>query len=307
MTRIVIAGSINMDVVARTERHPRPGESVFGHDLRFVPGGKGSNQATAAGRLGGDVTFVGRLGKDAFGESLHASLKGEPLDLAYLRFSEDAPTGTALIIVDENGENSIVIVPGANGTMTPADVAEAPLAAGDVAVSQFEVPQAVIVALFERARAAGATTVLNPAPMASFADGLMALIDVLVVNETELALLAGVDTIPEALDDISAMAVGLRHTPRQTIVVTLGGRGALCIAGDERHHVPARQVTPVDTTGAGDCFTGGLAVGLAEGRPLPDVLRFAGLAASISVERPGAATSLPTRGEVEALVSLLAR
>lgn len=298
MSRIIVLGSINMDVVVTAPRHPAPGETLFGDAVAFIPGGKGSNQAVAAGRLGGDVQLVGRLGDDAFGADLAAFLRGERLDLTHLAHHPTAPTGTAFITVSADGENTIVVVSGANSTLTEADVRDVAIQPGDVVVSQFEVPQVALRALFQRARAAGAVTVLNPAPAGVFIDGLLPLVDYLVVNETELAQLAGRVAVPSGDDALAEAARTARAGAAQTVVVTLGGAGVLCLHGDERLRLAGLPVDVVDTTGAGDCFVGALAVGVAEGRPLARALAFANRAASLSVQRRGAAVSLPYRDEV---------
>jgi len=300
MAKIVVAGSINMDVVARADRHPVPGETVFGRDLQYIPGGKGSNQAVAASRLGGDVVLVGKLGRDPFGNTLHDFLQAEKLNLTYLQRSETTPSGIALIVVDARSENTIVVIAGSNGEVDAESVAPLSFDGNEIVLSQFEIPQPTIKALFEKAHAQSALTVLNPAPAAPFVDGLLALVDVLVVNETELAFLSGSGQVPREPDDIVAMARSLRVRDSQRILVTLGAHGALCLDGDSVHRVEGQAVQAVDTTGAGDCFVGGLAVALAEGRSLPDAMRFANRAASISVTRMGASASLPHRHEVDA-------
>ena len=263
MSRIIVLGSINMDVVVTAERHPQLGETIFGDALHFIPGGKGSNQAVAANRLGGQVQLIGRLGKDAFGDTMHDFLTDEQLDLSYLVRLDEQTTGTALITVNSDSENTIVVISGANRAITPADVRDVEIGADDVVVSQFEVPQPAIKALFERARAASAQTVLNPAPAGEFVEGLLPLITHLVVNETELAFLAET-SVMEDVDELTAAARSLRHDDAQTVVVTLGKRGVLCVGDDDAFHLDGYTVDAVDTTGAGDCFVGALAVGLSE-------------------------------------------
>lgn len=305
MAGIIVAGSINMDVVARTERHPRPGETVKGSDLHYIPGGKGSNQAVAASRLADGVRLVGRLGRDAFGDTLTTFLQQENLDLSGLRYSEDTPSGTAIIVVDAGSENTIVIIPGSNAEVSRADVEAVELEAGDVVVSPFEIPQETILRLFQRAREAGARTVLNPAPAAEMIPGLLEVIDVLVVNETELAFFAGVPDVAEDMETIQAQAKSLRASAGQTLIVTLGARGVVCLLGDDLVRVDGLRVQAVDTTGAGDCFVGALAVALYEGQSLPDALTFANTAAALSVRRLGASTSMPRRVEVEAALDAM--
>jgi ribokinase len=299
MGKIIVAGSINMDVVARTERHPVPGETIFGENLHYIPGGKGSNQAVAASRLSDHVYLVGKLGRDPFGDSLTTFLNGERLYLDHLSYSETEVSGVALIVVDDQSENTIVVISGSNYAMTEDDVASIPIEADDVVVSVFEIPQPTIKALFERAQAVGAKTVLNPAPATAFIDGLQPLVDYLILNETELDFFAGTKTDSNDLDQLAASAKQLRTTPDQTVIVTLGGSGLLCVAGDERLRLEGQPVEAVDTTGAGDCFTGSFAVGLFEGMPLADALRFANTAASLSVQKLGASSSMPTREQVD--------
>src|ERR1043166_1592395 len=188
MGRVFIAGSINMDVVATAERHPRIGETVGGSSVLYFPGGKGANQAVAAAKLGAPTTLIGRLGQDAFGRDLKAFLAAQGIDLRYLHETAEVHSGTAIITVAD-ADNTIIVIPGANGLVGPDDVATVPLTANDIAVSQFEIPQAAIRAFFTRARAAGATTILNPAPMLAFERDLLDLVDVLILNETELGVL----------------------------------------------------------------------------------------------------------------------
>lgn len=306
MAQIIVAGSINMDVVVRVDALPSPGATVFGHDLQFIPGGKGSNQAIAASRYAAPqdgVRLVGRLGRDGFGETLLAYLRGERLDVQGVTLSDSLPTGTALITVDASSENTIVVVSGSNGEVGLADVDDLPMSAGDVCVSVFEIPQATIRAFFQRARAHGARTVLNPAPAVAFIPGLLKTVDYLVVNETELAFFAGADAASHDPQRIAQMARALRADPAQTVIVTLGAKGALAIHGDETTAIDGRRVPAVDTTGAGDCFVGVLAVALAEGHTLAQALRLANCAASLSVQKPGAATSMPHRADVLAVAA----
>ena len=189
MGRVFVAGSINMDVVATAERHPRLGETVAGREVLYFPGGKGANQAVAAAKLGAATTLIGRVGMDAFGRDLRAFLAAQGIDLAFVQDTPEAHTGTAIITV-ANADNTIVVVPGANALVSAADVAQPLLAKGDVAVSQFEIPLPAISAFFKRARAAGATTILNPAPALPFDRELLDLVDILILNETELGFLA---------------------------------------------------------------------------------------------------------------------
>src|SRR5258707_2381809 len=198
MGRVFVAGSINMDVVATAERHPRIGETVTGDAVLYFPGGKGANQAVASAKLGAPTALIGRLGKDAFGDELKAFLAAQEVDLSFVRQTSEARTGTALITI-ANADNTIVVVPGANALLSAADVAAPVLTRGDIAVSQFEIPLHTVSAFFERARAAGPTTILNPAPAIEAERELLDLADILILNETELGLLA--TTAPYSTDD----------------------------------------------------------------------------------------------------------
>lgn len=302
MGRVFVAGSINMDVVATADRHPKVGETVAGRQVLYFPGGKGANQAVAASRLGAGTTLIGRLGKDSFGAELSTFLGDQGIDLGYVVETAEAHTGTAIITVAE-ADNTIVVVPGANGLVGAEDVEVVPLLKGDVAVSQFEIPLPTIAAFFGRAREAGAVTVLNPAPAQKMPGELLALVDILVLNETELGFLGD----SELSDDDEAariidVARKLQARQDQTICVTLGKRGVLALAGREEITVPGRAVKAIDTTGAGDCFVGALAAQLADDVPLRAALTFANAAASISVQRMGAGPSMPTAAEVKAVL-----
>ena len=302
MGRVFVAGSINMDVVATADRHPRIGETVAGRQVLYFPGGKGANQAVAASRLGARTTLIGRLGKDSFGAELKTFLGDQGIDLGYVVETAEAHTGTAIITVAE-ADNTIVVVPGANGLVGADDVSVVPMLEGDVAVSQFEIPLPAIAAFFRRAREAGATTLLNPAPAQTMPSELLALVDILVLNETELGFLAGV----ELSDDDEAakiidVARRLQARADQTICVTLGRRGVRALAGRGEIAVPGRAVRAIDTTGAGDCFVGALAAQLADAAPMRAALAFANAAASISVQRMGAGPSMPTAKEVTAVL-----
>lgn len=303
MGRVFVAGSINMDVVATADRHPRVGETVAGRQVLYFPGGKGANQAVAASRLGAKTTLIGRLGTDAFGAELKAFLTAQGIDPGSTKETPDTHTGTAIITVAAS-DNTIVVIPGSNALVSADDVADAPLAKGDVAVSQFEIPLPTIAAFFQRARAAGATTLLNPAPAQKMSGELLALVDILVLNETELGFLAGVElSDSDEAAKIIAVARKLQARKDQTICVTLGKRGVLALAASEEFAVQGRVVKAVDTTGAGDCFVGALASQLADGLPLRAALTFANAAASVSVQRMGAGPSMPTAAEVAAALS----
>jgi ribokinase len=302
MGRVVVAGSINMDVVAAASRHPRVGETVAGHAVHYFPGGKGANQAVAAAKLGAPTTLIGRLGTDAFGGELTAFLAAQGIDITFVQETAEAHTGTAVITL-VNADNTIVVIPGANALVDATDVAATALAKGDIAVSQFEIPLTAIHAFFKQARAAGATTILNPAPAIEFGAELLDLVDILILNETELGLLTKTEL--RDTDDHARFIEAARSLPvgRDKIVcVTLGKRGVLALVNDEPLIVAGRAVEAVDTTGAGDCFVGAVAAQLAGGKSIGDAIAYANVAASICVQRMGAAPSMPTKEEVEAIL-----
>ena len=298
MGRVLVAGSINMDVVATAERHPHVGETVFGKEVLYFPGGKGANQAVAAAKLGAATALIGRVGKDAFGAELRTFLASQGVDLDLVRETDGAHTGTAVITL-ANADNSIVVVPGANGLVTPQDVADVTIAKGDVAVSQFEIPLPAISAFFTRARTAGATTILNPAPARAIGGELLSLVDILILNETELGFLTDL-TLREDdnFDKLFDAARSLQAYPAQVICVTLGKRGAVALIKDTPWMVQGRKVEAVDTTGAGDCFVGAAAAVLADGHQIESALAYGNDAAAICVQRMGAAPSMPTIEEV---------
>jgi ribokinase len=303
MGRVFVAGSINMDVVATADRHPRIGETIAGQAVLYFPGGKGANQAVAAAKLGASTTLIGRLGRDAFGDELKAFLAAQGIDLSFVQQTSDTHTGTAIITV-ANADNTIVVIPGANAHVSAADVEAPMLAKRDIAVSQFEIPLPTITAFFRRARAAGATTILNPAPAVEFGRELLDLVDVLILNESELGLLAKTEL--HDTDDYSRFieAARLLQTGQEKIIcVTLGKRGIVALIDDRSHVDLGRAVKAIDTTGAGDCFVGAVAALLADGQPLRSAFGYANIAASICVQRMGAAPSMPTVEEVKAVLS----
>ena len=302
MGRVFVAGSINMDVVATADRHPRIGETVLGKEILYFPGGKGANQAVAAAKLGAPTVLLGRLGTDAFGRDLKAFLAGQGIDLSLVRETPEAHSGTAIITI-ASSDNTIVVIPGANALVTADDVATVPLAKGDIAVSQFEIPLPAISAFFERARVAGATTILNPAPAIEVGRDLLDLVDILILNEIELGLLAKRELLDG--DDQAQLieaANQLRSDTNKIVCVTLGKRGVLALVDGKPLAIPGRSVKAVDTTGAGDCFVGAMAALLAEGQPIQSALEYANVAASISVQRIGAAPSMPTMAEISAVL-----
>jgi ribokinase len=302
MGRVIVAGSINMDVVATAGRHPRIGETVAGTSVHFFPGGKGANQAVAAAKLGAPTMLVGRLGRDAFGQQLRSFLAAQGVDLTFVQDTSETPTGTALITV-ANADNTIVVVPGANGMVGPDDVSAPMIEQGDIAVSQFEIPLPSISAFFTRARAAGARTILNPAPAVKFGRELLDLVDVLILNETELGFLTGIEL--RDTDDYSRFVDTIRSLQgdeKRIVCVTLGKRGIVALIDGQPHTDHGRAVKAVDTTGAGDCFVGAVAAVLADGNNIQSAFGYANLAAAVCVQRMGAGPSMPTIAEVSAFL-----
>ncbi len=298
MRSVWIAGSVNMDIVATAARHPKIGETVAGKEVFFFPGGKGANQAVAAAKLGAPTALIGKVGDDAFGRELRHFLATENVSLKFLRDTSDARTGTAIITVTD-ADNAIVVVPGANALVSERDVAAPALAEGDVLVSQFEIPLTTVEAFFSRARSVGATTLLNPAPAIDFDRDLLELVDILILNETELGTIAGAEIRENDADArIIEVARRLQTSERQTIVVTLGRRGALAWARGRALAIPGEAVKCVDTTGAGDCFVGAVAAQTALGVPIDQALVYANVAASLCVQRMGAGPSMPAQAEV---------
>ncbi|QYG91932.1 ribokinase [Iamia sp. SCSIO 61187] len=300
MGRVVVVGSINDDLVVVAGRLPGPGETVAGTSVSHSSGGKGANQAVAAARAGAPTLMVGGVGRDEAGDRLRAGLRDAGVDTAGVRVV-DGPTGVAIVTV-AGGENTIVVVAGANARLDPHQVEAVAVAPGDVVVAQLETPTEATVAAFGRARSAGAVTVLNPAPAAPVPGALLDLVDHLVVNEHEVELVLGV-AAADLVADRGDARQRLRAACRATVHLTLGADGQLVLGPDMAIAVPGRAVEVVDSTGAGDCFTGSLAAGLAAGVPLEAAVRRAGAAASLSVTRPGAAPSMPTAAEVDAVLA----
>lgn len=306
--RIVVVGSLNMDLVVGAPKIPAPGETVIGGDLQTFPGGKGANQAVAAARLGAQVAMVGRVGDDAFGAQLKQTLENDGVDLAYVQNTAVTPSGVALIVVDAAGQNSIVVASGANMRLTPADVeAAAPaIRAADVLVLQLESPLETVQRAAELARAHGVTVILNPAPARPLPPELLALVDVIIPNESETAALTGLPVT--SADELTAAADRLRAQGVGMVILTLGARGALLATAGGVRRFPAFPVDQVvDTTAAGDAFVGGLATAVAEKQPLDAAIAWGNAAGALAVTRAGAQPSLPTRAAVEALLNATER
>jgi len=298
MINILVIGSSNTDMVVRVPRIPKPGETVLGGEFTMVPGGKGANQAVAAARAGGRVTFVARVGDDVFGERAVANFQAEGIDTRFVFRTPGAPSGIALINVGERGENSISVASGANALLSAGDIekAEEAFAEADIVLLQLETPMETVWAAAKKARARGVPVILNPAPARPLDDDLLRLIAVLTPNEHEAEFLTGIPVQDES--GARKAAARLRERGVVNVVITLGERGAYASSQEFGGLVPAFKVDPVDTTAAGDVFNGALAVALAEKEPLKDALRFASAAAALSVTKPGAQSSAPNRAEI---------
>jgi len=305
--RVVVLGSINSDLVVRVARLPRPGETVLGGEFAVYGGGKGANQAIAAARAGAAVSMTACLGDDAYGADRLADLVREGIDVTGVRQISGVASGVALIGVDADGQNSIMVASGANMHATAAMAEALPLATGDVLLTQLELPLPTVAAGLAAARRNGALAVLNVAPMDAAATELLTSVDVLIVNELEAADLLGRPR-GAAPTDLNVDASGLgqlaERGPRQ-VVVTLGERGVVAWDRGQVLTVPALQVVPVDTTGAGDAFCGVLAASLAAGRDLSTAIRRGVVAGGLAATRPGAQSSLPTHAEIETGVGQL--
>lgn len=299
MGKIVVIGSSNTDLVIRTPRIPSPGETLIGSDFMINAGGKGANQAVAAARMGGDVCFVACVGDDGFGAEAVRHYAGEGIDTSYIVRRNGVASGVALIAVDDAAENSIVVAPGANALLSPADIdaVESEIAAADYLLVQLEIPMETVARATELAVRHGVRVILNPAPAAPIADEVLARLDLITPNRSETELLTGLKV--ENVGDAVAAAAWFRGRGVRRVAVTMGSAGAL--VADERgeEFVPAYRVEAVDTTAAGDVFNGALAVALSEGRELGAAARFAATASSIACTRIGAQRSIPQRREVD--------
>ena len=297
--KIVVVGSFNTDLIAYMQRMPKPGETVHGDTFVTGAGGKGSNQAVAAARLGADVTFIGRVGDDVFAELAYELWQTEGINSDFVVADRETATGVAPIFVDQAGENSIVVVLGANLRLQQSDIdaARERIAAADVLIAQLEINLDMVAYALETAKELGVATILNPAPAAALPGEVLQLADYLTPNETELESLCG-----HAVEDVASAARTLLTRDDQIAIVTLGASGAQIVTRDDSSRLPTFSVDVVDTTGAGDAFNGGLATGLAEGMALDEAARFANAAAALCVTKPGTAASTPTRAEVAALL-----
>jgi ribokinase len=291
--KILVVGSANTDMVVRSKHLPLPGETVLGGKFIMTAGGKGANQAVAAARLGAEVTFVARLGRDVFGDRSLAGYQAEGINTAYIVRDNEEASGVALIVVDEAAENIITVAPGANGRLSAGDVyaAEPAIKEADGVLLQLEIPLGAVRVAIELARRHHVRVILNPAPARALPDDVLRNIDVLTPNENEATKLMG-EVTGSALEALIARRVG-------RVVMTCGAAGCEVLSDGKRQRVPGFHVEAVDTTGAGDCFNGALAVALARGLKMIDAARYANAAAALAVTRFGAQTSMPTDEEVQ--------
>lgn len=295
---ILVIGSSNTDLVVNVSSIPKPGQTVLGDSFFVNPGGKGANQAVGAARLGKDVSFCCKTGEDDYGRAAKELFAKEGMDTSFVFSTPDHPSGMALIAVDRNGENSIVVASGANMNLLPEDIDRiGSFSRFDIVLCQLEIPLQTVEYIAAKTRTDGVKFVLNPAPACKLPDSLLSCVDILTPNETEAEIISGIkvtdaESAAEAARKIMEMGVG-------QVIVTLGSKGALHCSDTEQGLVPAFKVQAVDTTAAGDIFNGALCVALSEGKEMVDAIRFASAASSISVTRKGAQASAPYRNEVD--------
>jgi ribokinase len=301
MHNILVVGSMNADLVVRSPRFPKPGETISGEDLQIIPGGKGANQAVAAVRQGASVSIVGRVGNDSFGPELINNLQRNNVDTSHVQTDSQAATGTATIIVDANGQNSIVLSPGGNGKVSPADVDGVSFSNYKLLLLQLEIPIETVLAAARRGRESGLRVVLNPAPARSLPEELISLSDFIVPNEPELSLLT--DQPVNNLESAEKAAKLLLDRGVQNVIVTLGANGALIVNKEITKHIPSFKVDVVDTTAAGDAFIGGFASAILQNKSLEEAVRYGCACGALATTKFGAQPSLPTKEEVERFIA----
>jgi ribokinase len=299
MIDILVAGSLNADLVVRAPRFPQPGETISGSDLQIIPGGKGANQAVAAARQGAGVAMLGRVGNDSFGPFLLDSLKSDSVDISSVHIDESA-TGTAIIIVDANGQNSIVLSAGANGKVSPEDVDRASFLRPGLILLQLEIPIPTVLHAAKYAEQNGIRVILNPAPAQPLPDELISLIDFIIPNETELSLLTDLEV--RDISSAEAAAKVLLNRGAKNVIVTLGDKGALVVSSNQVTQVGAYKVDVVDTTAAGDAFIGGFASALLRGFEMVEAVKYANACGALAATKFGAQPSLPNKDEIESFL-----
>jgi ribokinase len=301
MARIVVVGSSNTDMILKLDRIPKPGETILGGEFIMAAGGKGANQAVAAAKAGGQVTFIARVGNDMFGEQAIAGFRERGIEVEHVQ-ADGSPSGVALIFVAKDGQNSIGVASGANAKVSPADVrkAKSAFSAADVVLLQLETPLETVRAAADMGAASGAMVILNPAPAQPLPDKLLNKVTILTPNESETELLTGIEVNDE--QSCRRAAGALLDRGVEAVIITLGARGAFIANATLSELVPGFGMKAVDTTAAGDTFNGALAVALAEQMPMCEAVRFANAAGAISVTRMGAQPSAPSRKEIDALI-----
>jgi ribokinase len=301
---IVVIGSSNTDMIIKIPRIPKPGETILGGKFNTAAGGKGANQAMAAARAGGDVTFVARVGDDIFGQQAIKGFKKDYINVDHVLTDNHEPSGVALIFVDEKGENSIAVASGANAQLSVKDVenAQSAILSAGILLMQLETPIETIRKSASIAQNSGAKIILNPAPAQLLDNELLSMLDILTPNETEAELLSGI----KVTDIESAKRAGkiLLEKGLDKVIITLGNKGALLVTENETELISGFKVDAIDTTAAGDTFNGTLAVGLAEGKELKDAIKMANAAAALSVTKLGAQPSAPSRNDIEKMLTL---
>lgn len=304
MSKIVVIGSSNTDLVVNTDRAPEGGETVLGNGFAVNHGGKGANQAVAVSRIGGTVSFISKVGNDTFGSQMRRHYEDEGMDVSYVLVDALAPSGVALIIVDGKAENRIVVAPGANSNLAEEDINKAGLAVekSEFVLLQLEIPMTTVEYAVRMAASLGKKVIVNPAPACPLSEELLRDVYLITPNETEAGILTGITIVDN--DSAFKAAEALFGLGVQNVVITLGEKGALVYNAEVSMFVPAYQVKAVDTTAAGDVFNGALAVALSEGRTLPDAARFACAASAISVTRMGAQNSVPSRDELDNYINI---
>jgi len=303
MPDILVVGSLNADLVVRAPRFPQPGETISGEDLQVIPGGKGANQAVAAARQETNVSMLGRVGEDNFGAFLLENLKSNRVDSQLIQ-RDDASTGTAIIVVDANGQNSIVLSAGANGKVTDADVNSASFSDFSLLLLQLEIPTPTVLSAARRAHESGLRVILNPAPAFKLSNELISLADYLIPNETELSLLTGLPV--NDMNSTEWAARALLEIGAKNVIVTMGSNGALIVTNSQVTHIETYTVNVVDTTAAGDAFIGGFAAAFLQDKSLEEVVRYGCACGALATTKFGAQPSLPRKEEVQRFMSLRA-
>lgn len=303
MSKIIVLGSSNTDMIIKVPRIPAPGETILGGKFVQAAGGKGANQAVAAARSGGDVTFIANTGDDNFGKEAIAGFKKEGINTDFIFVDNETPSGVALIFVGEDGENSIAVASGANGTLRPSHIREVEnvIAEGNIFLTQLETPLETVKEAIGIANENGVKVILNPAPAQPLSNDLLKRIDILTPNLSEAELLTGIKVEDEKSAEKASKTLLARGV--KTVILTLGSDGAFVMSNNIQKTIPGFKVKAEDTTAAGDTFNGALAVGLADGKPIEEVIRWAHAAAALSVTRMGAQPSIPDQKEIEGFLS----